>query len=90
MSDIAIYPVTVAESDQTFPVIVSGDETIQMTVSERIEIAEKYTGSYTVTPANEDIVLNTRGKMLTENLTVEAIPSNYGLITWDGSVITVS
>lgn len=51
---------------------------------------EPYTGDYTITPSNEMQVLNTIEHRMIDNLTIEPIPSNYGLITWDGSVLTVS
>ena len=49
-----------------------------------------YSGVYEVTPSLETQVLNTAGSLLDQNITVNPIPSNYGLITWDGSVLTVS
>lgn len=51
---------------------------------------EPYEGAYTVTPGAAAVVLETRNKRMTDNVVVEPIPSNYGLITWDGSIITVS
>ena len=51
---------------------------------------EKYEGPYTVTPNTETQTLNTQGLVMTGNVVVEAIPSNYGLITWNGSYLTVS
>ena len=52
--------------------------------------ASPYSGDYTVTPSAQAQTLETGGHVLLSNITVEAIPSNYGLITWNGSVITVS
>jgi len=52
--------------------------------------ADEYTGVTTVTPTQTTQTLPTAGYLLTENITVEPIPSNYGLITWNGSVLTVS
>lgn len=61
------------------------------TASEGIPIyPEPYTGDYTVTPSAETQTLSTEGLMMTSNVTVNPIPSNYGLITYNGSVITVS
>lgn len=51
---------------------------------------DPYTGDYTVTPQAEAIVLYTNDKRMTDNVTVNPIPNNYGLITWDGSVLTIS
>ena len=49
-----------------------------------------YTGAYEVTPSPQTQTLSTNGKRMTDDVIVNPIPSNYGLITWDGSVITVS
>lgn len=49
-----------------------------------------YEGSYTVTPSAQTQVLETNGLRMTGDVTVEPIPNNYGLITWDGTVLTVS
>lgn len=49
-----------------------------------------YNGPTTVTPSLETQTLATSGKKLNSNITINPIPSNYGLITYDGSVLTVS
>lgn len=49
-----------------------------------------YEGEYTVTPSAVAQVLPTAEVWLTDNITVQPIPQNYGLITYDGSIITVS
>ena len=49
-----------------------------------------YSGAYSVTPSTEAQILPTADKTLARNIVVEPIPSNYGLITWNGSTITVS
>ena len=51
---------------------------------------ETYDGPYDITPSDEQQVFSTEGKRLVQNFTIEPIPSNYGKITWNGSVITVS
>ena len=53
-------------------------------------IMPHYTGPTNITPIGEPQVLETRGMALDEDITIGSIPSNYGLITWDGSVLTVS
>lgn len=50
----------------------------------------RYEGSYEVTPSNEMQTLNTDGLLMTQNVTINPIPNNYGLITWNGSTLTVS
>lgn len=49
-----------------------------------------YTGEYEVTPSQETQILNTSGLKATSNIVINPIPSNYGLITWNGSTLTVS
>lgn len=52
--------------------------------------AVPYDGPYEVVPSGVAQVLGTDGKMMNGDLVVAPIPSNYGLVTWDGSVLTVS
>ena len=63
---------------------------LDMSVGVYAQIGEHYHGSYEVTPSSEAQVLDTDTLILDGNITINPIPSNYGLITWDGSTITVS
>jgi len=54
------------------------------------EVPDPYEGATVVTPSPDTQVLATSGKTVLGDITVNPIPSNYGLITWDGSVLTVS
>ena len=49
-----------------------------------------YQGEYEVTPSQETQILSTRGLSMDRDVTINPIPNYYGLITWDGSTITVS
>lgn len=49
-----------------------------------------YAGPYEVIPSNVAQVLPIGGRKATRDVSIAAIPSNYGLITWDGSTLTVS
>ena len=51
---------------------------------------DPYTGAYEITPSQETQTLETKNKRMTGNVTINPIPSNYGLITWNGAFITVS
>ena len=51
---------------------------------------EPYTGPYSVTPSQEQQIIPVANKTPTRDIVVEPIPQNYGLITYNGSVITVS
>ena len=49
-----------------------------------------YEGPYEVTPGAEEQTLETEFLYMTGDITINPIPNNYGLITYDGSTITVS
>ena len=49
-----------------------------------------YTGVTTITPGEETQILQTEGLMMSTNVTINPIPSNYGRITWNGTTLTVS
>lgn len=51
---------------------------------------DPYEGPYRVTPGEEAQTLETAERTVMENIIIEPIPSNYGLITWNGSTLTVS
>lgn len=49
-----------------------------------------YSGSYEITPTQQTQTIPINGLLAADDITVNPIPSNYGLITWDGSTLTVS
>ncbi len=49
-----------------------------------------YTGPFQFTPTQETQTVSIREMMATQDITINPIPSNYGLITWDGRALTVS
>lgn len=56
----------------------------------KVKAADYYTGETTVTPSTETQRLTTTGLLIPSDVTINPIPPNYGLISWDGRVITVS
>ena len=65
--------------------------------SDRVRVVQQggaggipYEGAYEATPTQETQTFATSGKVMRGDFVVQPIPSNYGLITWDGSVLTVS
>lgn len=68
---------------------------VEVSLSEEYELAgcmegEFYQGMTTIIPSKNKQILTTSGCMMAQDIVVESIPSNYGLITWNGSVLTVS
>lgn len=52
--------------------------------------APEYDGAYEVVPCESVQTLKIKNKQATEDIIIDPIPSNYGLITYNGSIITVS
>jgi hypothetical protein len=51
---------------------------------------EIYEGPYEFTPTQGTQYAPSEGKVLLENIMINPIPNNYGLITYNGRTITVS
>lgn len=81
------------QATETVKAHVSGN-TFSGHVSSKIVVqeiqGEVYDGPYTITPSAETQIIPIIGKTARQNITVDPIPSNYGLITWNGSTLTVS
>ncbi len=79
-------------------VVLDGDLSLLIPVDGESGIVTKvigqdlptYTGVTEVTPTTAEQVLDTSNKVVTRNIVIDPIPSNYGLITWNGSTLTVS
>lgn len=67
-----------------------GVSTLPTQITRDLVERNPYTGEYSVTPSGDVQTLETNGLRMTDNITINPIPTNYGLITWNGSVITVS
>lgn len=96
MSEILIpivVPMQIAESVQSFPLGVSSDiesVSLGLGVSVNTVAGEHYDGETHFTPTREAQTVHTAGTIVDEDIIVEPIPQNYGLITWNGSSLTVS
>lgn len=87
-----MFPITLEIDSLDASLRLEADDEVSLSVeggyiggSER-----EYRGSYYVRPAPIEQVLETSGKAMAHDVTIGAIPSNYGLITWNGSTLTVS
>lgn len=69
---------------------VQAGVSLGQTVIQFVGETNPYTGEYIINPSESEQVLMTKNKYLINNLIVNPIPNNYGKITWDGSVLTVS
>lgn len=84
--------VTLFVTEQTEAVLsVELANEITMEVEESYSSAgESFEGPYEWTPSEDTQTVPISGKTATQNIVISPIPSNYGLITYNGSVITVS
>ena len=87
-TELVVVPHDVAVLDVQSAAPVQWDEGEYVAVVERE--APRYVGPYEVTPSAAAQTLDTAWLVMTGNLTVAPIPSNYGLVTWDGATLTVS
>ena len=88
--EIGAYGGSVIVSSAAWTVeAISPDDTLSVETG-LINVGFPYSGSYTVIPSRETQTLPTRNKVLLDDIEVAPIPNNYGLITWDGSTLTVS
>ena len=76
------------DGDMELDIPIDGEPTNMIRVSDYVY--PLYTGQIAVTPSAETQILPTINRTVTDNIVINPIPSNYGLITWNGSIITVS
>lgn len=89
--------VTVTASVSSMAIDASADvsgQAIDATASIDVQILSGdypvYSGATEVTPTTSTQTLSTASTILTSDIVISPIPSNYGLITWNGSTLTVS
>lgn len=86
-------PMKVAASAVSIPMAVTASEVhlaASIGAAYTLHREDTYTGAYEFTPSAEEQTIPTRMKALEQDIVIHAIPNNYGLITYNGSVITVS
>lgn len=80
-ADTAEIPMAVAASAVAVDMVMGAAVTVNYPL---------FDGEYAYTPTTEMQTVPIGGKAAVQNITINPIPSNYGLITWNGSTITVS
>lgn len=81
-ANTAAVPMTVAATHDTIPITVS------LSVSGRT--SPEWQGAYVYTPTQAEQTIPMEGFVARQDITINPIPSNYGLITWNGATLTVS
>lgn len=72
------------------PMEIGGDNTTELEVLPAMADHAYYDGLYDITPTQDEQVLATGGKAMRRDIRIAPIPHNYGLITWNGSYLTIS
>lgn len=90
VGDEKLLNLTIEESNQ-ISLSVGSEDALDFSVGEVIHVGgEKYRGAYEWTPSQESQTIQIDGLQAEGNITINPIPSNYGLITWNGATLTVS
>lgn len=53
-------------------------------------VAEEFEGAYEYTPSGETQTIPIAQKKAVRNITINPIPQNYGLVTWNGAFLHIS
>ena len=71
---------------------VAGSESVGLAAEPYIVVDRSiiYDGAYEWTPSESVQTIEIANKKALTDIRINPIPSNYGLITWNGSVLTVS
>ena len=69
---------------------VSGAESLTGALSCAVYSPPLYEGEYTITPTEEEQTIEIKDHYANANITVGAIPTNYGRLTWNGTTLIVS
>ena len=88
-----VVPMAIAEEGERISLGVSESEeaiSVSLGIAVNTVAGEHYTGETDFTPSAEAQTIRTAGLIMDSDIIVEPIPSNYGLITWNGSFIRVS
>lgn len=87
-----IIPMSVSTTCGSYSLGVSQPKDISVNIDTKIEaaIVDRYGGAYEFTPTNETQTIYAGGLLVERDITIHPIPSNYGLIEWNGSTLTIS
>ena len=93
-----MYRTVVLDGEMSLIGCFDGDCSLEIPESGEIGVVTRvndgalpaYEGETVITPTQETQVLLTEQKSVLTDIIINPIPSNYGLIIWNGAVLTVS
>lgn len=81
---------TLSKKEHALTGTLASKSTITGTITKNASMPY-YEGEYeVVSQYQEDTVINVENYVMKKNIVVKRIPKNYGKITWNGAVMTVS
>lgn len=81
----------IIEDQEGFDLSIGEPEAYEFSIGEVIHLGgEQYTGSYEWTPSRARQIIPISGKQASANIVINPIPNNYGLVTYNGSTITIT
>lgn len=71
---------------------VAGSESVGLAAEPHIVVDRSiiYDGAYEWTPSESVQTIEIANRKALDNIKINPIPQNYGLVTWNGSTLTVS
>ena len=82
--------ILVLEDSSPIGLVIEDSSPLTLTLGDGEPEFPVYEGSTEFTPTRETQVVVTARKVVLDNITINPIPQNYGLVTYNGSVITIS
>ncbi len=93
MNSPIYIPMTVTVDAVTIPLSLSVDQVelpVTIAAGMAASTCPEFAGPYEYTPTESPQTILINDMRATQDIVVNAIPSNWGRITWNGSVLTVS
>jgi len=78
------------QDEESLGLVIEDNSPLTLSIGEAETEYPIYEGSTEFTPTREVQTVVTARRVLLDNITINPIPQNYGLVTYNGSVITIS
>lgn len=75
-------------NERSFTGVLSSKPQLNATISKDASL-HYYQGEYVFTPTSEEQIAHTGNKMVSRDIVINPIPSEYGHISWNGSFLLV-
>lgn len=84
-------PIKVSVKVNDYVIVKQTEQTAGVRVSSPvIPLSIPYTGEYEFTPSETEQIIRVSGTTPSQNIKINPIPNNYGLITWNGAYLFIS